>query len=352
MGKFSDPAVINHKPFFGLLCPGQGAQSPGMGCELLSHFPETRRIFEEASESIHFDLAHLVTSNDLAIVPTLESTEFAQPSILTTSYAWFSVLKEHCGLFTSAIWIGVGHSLGEYTALLIAESISLFDVVPLVRQRGQYMQQAVPHGEGGMLAILALDREILETICQDINNNHNRERTVDADTWMVGPANYNAPLQIVVSGTKDGLIALKTTLEKGVWKHHTFKPPKIIPLKVSAPFHSPLMEPAQKKLSSHLKNINWKTPTFPILHNVDNASHPASQIASILEAQITAPIDWVAAQKKALEYTNEYIELGPGKVLNGLLKRIDNQALCSTIDGYESFKKFEEQINLRRKTSL
>lgn len=282
--------------------PGQGSQSVGMLAELANDFKVVSTVFEEASDAIGYDIWKITQSDEAQ----LNQTEITQPALLTASIACLRVLQSETE-FTPHYF--AGHSLGEYTALVATNVISLGAGVKLVQARGQFMQQAVAPGEGAMYAIIGLDDDSIAKICAKIA----------ADTkQVVSPVNYNSPGQVVIAGTKVAAdlaaIALKAAGAK-----------RALPLSVSVPSHCALMKSASEKLQALLSAIQFKEPHTPVVNNVDVAvTHKVEEIKHALVRQLYLPVRWT----QSIEYlvaqgVSDCVEVGPGKVLTGLIKRID-----------------------------
>ena len=281
--------------------PGQGSQFVGMGKALHEAFPAAREVFGVADEALGFELSTLCFSGDLE---ELTRTENTQPALLTVSVAVQRVLASR-GVVPGVL---AGHSLGEYSALVAAGSIDLADAVRLVRSRGAYMQQAVPEGAGAMAAILGLDDAAVENACAD---------AAAATGAVVSPANYNSPGQVVVAGARAAVeAAAERAREAGARR--------ALLLNVSAPFHCALMRPAAERLAGDLGAARFVSPAVPVICNVDAVPlTDAAEIASALERQVTAPVRWVQdVQCMAAMGAEVFVEVGPGKVLSGLMKRI------------------------------
>lgn len=305
------------------LFPGQGSQFTGMSKVLKEAFPWTAEIYEEASDALKFDLYKLCADGPDS---ELQLTMNQQPAILTTSYAWFSVLKRALDFKPDA---ASGHSLGEYTAYLASGALTLTEAVKLVRLRGQLMQEAVPQGKGKMAAILGMEDLKVRMLC---------EMASHGDHSLVVAANFNAPSQVVIAGHT-------TAVDKATEitaSNPEFKARKVIPLNVSAPFHSPLMKPVAEKFEMHLKAVNWTPQKFGIVNNLDAKLRTDGSPVPILKDQINNPVLWTSCVQTLKDTGHtRYVEMGPGKVLTGLVKR--------TIDGVEQFsvesaddvKKFE-----------
>ena len=279
--------------------PGQGAQFPGMGKELYDQYDVAKDVFERADAALGFKLSDLIfggPSDELTL------TYNAQPALLTVSVAAAMVLEGQ-GLRPDMV---AGLSLGEYTALVVAGSLSLEDGVVITRKRGRYMQEACPPGQGSMAAIIGLPCAEVEAICYE-----------SSKLGVVTGANYNCPGQVVISGHKKAVDdACRRAQERGA---------KGVPLAVSAPFHCALMEPAAKRLSADLEKIEFKEPTVAVYSNVTGRrlSDPRG-VKDILIQQMTQPVLWqVDMENMILDGASGFIEVGPGKSLTGFGKRIN-----------------------------
>lgn len=308
------------------LFPGQGSQFAGMNRVLLDNFSFTTHVYEEASEAIKVDLKKLCLDGPDS---ELQLTANAQPAILTTSYAWFSVLKKALD-FAPAV--GAGHSLGEYSALTSSGAVSLADAVKLVRKRGELMQTAVPPGKGKMAAVLGLADEVILEICKAAS---------EGETSLVVPANFNAPSQVVVAGhagAVERFEKLASNPEKKEWKAR-----KVIPLNVSAPFHCPLMKKVAQDFEPYLKATKWNAPTFPVVSNLDGQIRKEGDLVPVLRDQIDHSVLWTKCIK-AIESNGQsvFIEMGPGKVLTGLVKRIATEPKLFNLETIEDFKNLEK----------
>lgn len=287
-----------------LIFPGQGSQATGMGKSLSEAFPVARRTFEEADDALGAPLSRLCFEGPDS---ELEKTENTQPAILATSTAVFRVLRgERPDLVPS---FGAGHSLGELSALVAAGVLRFPDALRLVRERGRLMQQAVPIGEGAMSAILAVPPEVVTAVCGKVEAEHAGA--------VVRPANFNGPEQTVISGSKAGVDLASAALSA--------EGAKVMPLKVSAPFHSPLMAPAARGLEAALAPLELGLYRFPIVSNVEALpGQDNTRTKALLVEQVTAPVRWVEIVRfLASRGVTRALELGPGKVLAGLVKRID-----------------------------
>jgi [acyl-carrier-protein] S-malonyltransferase len=304
--------------------PGQGSQAVGMGKAMSEAFDVARQTFEEADEALDTPLSRMCFEGPEEV---LKRTEITQPALLTASIACARAF-EHCrpDLVPK---LRAGHSLGEWTALVDAGSISLADGVRSVRVRGRFMQQAVPEGIGSMAAVLGLSKEqVLEVLAR-----------IDQADAMVRAANYNAPEQIVISGHAAAVAdASKALLEAGARK--------VMPLHVSAPFHSPLMEPAGAALSAVLAQITIAPPSSPIVSNVtaEPNADPGS-VRALLVSQVSSPVRWVECVEKMAELgVTEAIEFGPGKVLTGLGRRIAKGIKFHAVETPDGLSKVSEAL--------
>jgi [acyl-carrier-protein] S-malonyltransferase len=292
------------------LFPGQGSQSVGMGRDFYDNFAIARHTFEEADDALGFSLSTLCFDGP---EERLRLTENTQPAIFTVSIAAQRVLAES-GIGPSYV---AGHSLGEYSANVAAGVLNFGDAVKTVRSRGQFMQEAVPAGEGAMAAILNLDADEVLKVCADVS----------AETGLVvAAANINSPSQIVVSGAAAAVDrAIVLAKERGARK--------AMPLAVSAPFHCPLMQPAQDRLAALLNAIPFADAKFPVAVNVDAALvSGADALRDALVRQVTGTVRWVESMQLLIAQKPDYfLEVGPGKVLTGLLRQIDRDRKCQHV---------------------
>jgi [acyl-carrier-protein] S-malonyltransferase len=287
------------------LCPGQGAQHVGMGRDLCAEFPVARRTFEEASTRLGEDLEALCFTGP---EETLTLTANAQPALLAMSIAIARVLGE----LGTAPQIAAGHSLGEWSALVIAGSLEFGDAIAAVRERGRFMQEAVAPGVGAMSALLGADLDVAAELC--------REASI-GEASLVVPANVNGAGQIVVAGHVAAVERLEALAKA--------RKVRSMRVKVSAPFHSPLMAPARERMAEILASLRIAPPRFPVLSNVDGEPHGEPQaIRAALEAQITAPVQWERCARVIAARAARAIEVGPGKVLGGLMRRIAPEFPC------------------------
>jgi len=299
------------------LFPGQGSQYSGMGKDLAENFPVARQVFEEANDALGFDLANMCFAGS---EDELKLTANTQPAILATSVAALRVLELETDLQPA---YAAGHSLGEYSALVAVGVLSLTDAVKTVRQRGTFMQEAVPVGAGAMAAIMGIDAPELMQLCQQA-----------AQGEVVAPANFNSPGQIVIAGHASAVErAMALAKEAGA--------KRALPLPVSAPFHSALMEPAAKRLAEVLDDVTVGEFKCPVVGNVEAAPYQQSErVKPLLVEQVCAAVRWDESVLKMsdLGVTN-YVEIGPGKVLSGLAKRIAKGSTVQNVADVGSLKK-------------
>ena len=299
-----------------LVFPGQGAQYTGMGKEFYENFKESREIFHRANEALGFDITKLCfegPDKDLSI------TKITQPALLTVCLAIYEVLKK-----TDTAAVMGGLSIGEYSALTAAGAMDFETAVQLVFKRGSYMQNAVPIGEGGMLALLGCTDEDAIAFCRDIT----------ARYGLLEPANFNCPGQIVAGGKSSAIdnaidIASKYSIKRAV------------KLQVSAPFHTSMLKPAGDRLKEELKKIKFKNPDRNIISNVDTAYYREGDIAEKLEKQVYNPVRWEACVRKMIaDGVNTFVEIGPGKTLSGFIKKTDKNVKAINIENIQGFNSY------------
>ncbi len=285
------------------LFPGQGSQAPGMGFELAEKFSSAREVFEEADAALGFPLSRLCFEGP---AEELQLTANTQPAILAVSVAAARVLEEK-GIRPDYV---AGHSLGEYSALVAVGSIALADAVQLVRKRGEYMQEAVPVGQGAMAALLGLEAGAVDEVCREA-----------AEDEVVSAANLNSPAQIVIAGHR-------AAVERAVELAKARGAKRAILLNVSAPFHCSLMKPAQDRLAVDLDAVAIGDPRVPLVNNADAAIvRTAEAVRDGLKRQVTSPVRWTDSMLALRrEGAGLFIEAGPGKVLSGLMRQIDREA--------------------------
>jgi len=296
---------------FGVVFPGQGSQRVGMLEEAAGAFSIVGDTFSEASDALGYDLWHLVSQGP---VEKLGLTEYTQPAILTASVALYRAFSEAHSFQPTA---GAGHSLGEYSALVCAGTLSLADGARLVRRRGAAMQDAVPVGVGAMAVVMGLDDDAVSDTCNSISS---------ADSF-VGGVNFNAPGQVVIAGHADAVDAAVVALKDAGAR-------RAMPLPVSAPFHTPLMQPAADVMQQAFEDATWATPQFPVVSNVDGSlQSDADSIRESLVKQISAPVLWTTCMATLREAgCTQFVECGPGNVLSGLSKRIDKSVPIKSIE--------------------
>ena len=298
------------------LFPGQGSQSVGMGKELAALYPVAREIFDEADAALGYKLSQLCFEGP---EEQLKLTEITQPAILTVSIAAFRVLQSK-GITPFYV---AGHSLGEYSAHVAAGTLSFADAVQTVRNRGKYMQEAVPVGVGAMAAVLALPIEKLQQVCEEA-----------AQGEICCAANLNSPDQTVISGSKAAVERAAELAKKAGAK-------RAIMLPVSAPFHCGLMQPAQDRLADDLAALPFYTPEVPVMCNVDaSLVTTAEQARQALIRQVTGAVRWDKSMRALIDLgINTFVEVGPGKVLCGLMKQIDRSRTCLNVEDEASLQK-------------
>jgi [acyl-carrier-protein] S-malonyltransferase len=307
------------------LFPGQASQYPGMGRNLWESFPESRAVFEEADRVLGFSISQLCFEGP---EDALKQTEYQQPAILTISIAAYRALEKR-GITPE---ITAGHSLGEYSALVAAGALEFSTAVKLVRQRGRYMQEAVPAGEGAMAAILGLPPAEVAEICKKAANGD-----------VAAPANLNAPEQTVISGTA---AAVKRAVE--IASQSGAK--RTVILNVSAPFHCDLMMPAQKRLEPDLRGAKFSALRIPLVTNVDAEGITSGEEArEALIRQVTLPVRWLDSVREMIDRgVNIFVEVGPGKILSGLLRQIDRSVRCFNVEDAASLQVTLEKITQAR----
>ncbi len=306
------------------LFPGQGAQKVGMGSELFEQSPKAKEVFQRADDALGFSISKLCfdgPESELAL------TKFTQPAIVATSVATLEAWREAQGPLPQPAFVA-GHSLGEYSALVAAGSLSVEDAVRVVHIRGTAMQEAVPEGEGAMAAIMGGDAQAVIHLC---------EAAAEGD--CLAPANFNAPGQIVIAGSK-AAVERAVALSKD-------RSLKAILLKVSAPFHCKLMKPAAERVAQALSAIEVRAPEIPVVANVTaQPNSSAEQVRELLIKQVDSAVLWQESVAwMRTQGVTRAVELGPGKVLAGLVKRIDKSVSVVSVGGPEEFSQLREFLD-------
>jgi len=301
-----------------IIFPGQGSQKAGMASEFQGNFKIVKDIFERGDEALNFSLSKIILNGS---DEDLKKTEITQPAILITSFAIFSVLKKEFNYDLSKTKYIAGHSLGEYSALVASDSLSLEDGLKLVHERGKLMQAAVPQGEGAMLAVMGLDINELDSLIKKFDKK-----------GICEIANDNSPGQIILSGDKQTLVAFSNYL-KVEKKRSIFLP-------VSAPFHCTLMKPAAERMKLYLEKTNFKNPNIQLISNVTALPvEKDSNIKDLLYKQIFSQVRWRESVNFMINNNiNDFIEIGPGKVLSGLVKRTNDKVLTKSITKIDDIK--------------
>ena len=305
---------------FSVLFPGQGSQSPGMAKIFYENFEYVKSLFQEADDLLKNSISKLVLEGPK---DKLDLTENTQPAIFLVSYSIFQVLKKETSFDLNSAKYFAGHSLGEYSALACAEALTFSQTIQLLQKRGQAMQSAVPKGQGGMLAVLGSDVEKINEIIES-----------NKDKFICYVANDNSVGQIVVSGNNQDLDNFSSELKNNNIKN--------IKLPVSAPFHCKLMDSATKIMNEEISKIEFNSPKVEIISNVtaEPTNEPA-KIKELLVSQIEKPVRWREIVNYMIDKNiNKFIEIGPGKVLSGLVKRINRNVELLQINDLEDLKKF------------
>jgi len=306
-----------------ILFPGQGSQIVGMGSEFYNNFPSVKKLFEEADEKLNFRISKIILEGPES---ELKLTQNTQPSILLVSYSIYTILKDEFNFNMEKVKYFAGHSLGEYSALLCANALSFQDALYLLFERGKSMQDAVPVGKGGMLAILGSEIEEINSYIDKVSS-----------PGVCEVANDNAQGQIIVSGNIESIEELKNILKKNK--------KKCITLPVSAPFHCSLMNPAADKMKEKISLVNFKKPEFEIVGNVTALPTTSPEnIKKFLVQQIFSRVRWresiIFMEKNKIK---DFIEIGPGKVLTGLVKRIIPNTNCFSINSIDDIKNLNHE---------
>jgi len=302
-----------------LIFPGQGSQSVGMGQDLYKTFDLVKKIFKEADEKLNYSISKIILEGPDS---DLKLTKNTQPAILTVSYSIFKLITEEFNIQIKDIKYFAGHSLGEYSALVSSNSLSFSDAVYLLHERGKSMQDAVPEGKGSMLAVMGSKIEDLEKYIEGMGK----------DKGVCEIANDNSDSQVILSGDKTAIDEISKILKSNKKKS--------IFLPVSAPFHCSLMNPAAKIMEDKINQTNFKNPLVDLVSNVTAQSvRDSEKIKSLLVRQIFSKVRWRESVLFMIKNgVNEFIEIGPGKVLSGLVKRISDKVLSKSINTIEDIK--------------
>jgi [acyl-carrier-protein] S-malonyltransferase len=313
-------AIDNQK--LAMLFPGQGSQAPGMGKDLAERFPEARQVFEEADDALGFAISRLCFEGP---AEDLQLTENTQPAILTTSVAALRAMQA-AGFPTPAFV--AGHSLGEYSALVCSGALSLADAVRTVRARGQFMQVAVPVGTGAMAAVIGGELADIERVCAEAGGDQ-----------ICSTANLNSPNQVVIAGNTEA-VDRAIELLKGVAK-------RAIKLNVSAPFHCALMKPAQDQLEVELEKLTFSDAAPPVITNVDAREKTAGgELRDALVRQVSAPVRWIESMQLLMQNgVTTVVEVGPGKVLSGLMRQISRDVKCLNVEDAASLEATKTELS-------
>ena len=308
---------------FSIVFPGQGSQSIGMMSELAEQHPLVKEVFIEASDALDVDLWAMTQQGP---TESLQQTENTQPALLTAGVAAWRVWQELGGPKPA---IMAGHSLGEYTALVCAGALTFADGVALVRDRGRYMQDAVPEGEGGMAAVLGLEDDVVREVC-----------AAAAQGDVLQAVNFNAPGQVVIAGSAAAIVRGAEQLKAAGAK-------RALPLPVSIPAHSSLMSPASERLAERIATVDLTMPEIPVLHNCNvQVAENSQQIAANLVTQLDSPVRWVESIETIHQQgIDNFIESGPGRVLGGMIKRIVKGIAIGCIEKPDAYADLIETVN-------
>ncbi|HKB64896.1 MAG TPA: ACP S-malonyltransferase [Pyrinomonadaceae bacterium] len=296
--------------------PGQGSQYPGMGKDLFDNFPGAARLFEELNEALHFSVSQLCFEGS---PEDLQLTENTQPAIFSVSAAAFQAMEAQG--FPRPDFVA-GHSLGEYSALFAAQSLTAADAVRTVRSRGLYIQEAVPVGTGAMAAVIGAGLSEIEKACAEAEQGQ-----------ICAPANINSASQVVIAGNTEAVDRASELLRNGGAK-------RVLKLNVSAPFHSALMMPAQERLAFDLAGVEFGDLAIPLVTNVDAAIIRTGAAArDALVRQVSSPVRWLESMELLIrEGVDSFVEIGPGKVLSGLMRQISREVKCFNVEDAASLK--------------
>jgi [acyl-carrier-protein] S-malonyltransferase len=304
--------------------PGQGSQHPGMGKNLVENFPAVTQLFEELDDALNFSISRLCFEGS---AEELQLTENTQPAMFAVSAIVLRTMESEG--FPSPDFVA-GHSLGEYSALFAARSVTAVDAIRTVRSRGRYMQEAVPVGVGAMAAVIGAELEVITAACAEA-----------AQGQVCAPANINSPSQVVIAGNTEAVDRASELLRNRGAK-------RVLKLNVSAPFHSALMMPAQKRLATDLEQIDFANLATPLVTNVDaQVIGEGSEAAEALVRQVSAPVRWLQSMELLIdEGVDTFIEVGPGKILTGLMRQISRQVKCFNVEDVDSLKNTGASIGI------
>lgn len=296
--------------------PGQGSQHPGMGKTLVENFPVAARLFEELNDALHFSVSRLCFEGT---AEELQLTENTQPAILSVSVAALRVMQTEG--FPVPDYVA-GHSLGEYSALVNTQSLVVTDAVKIVRARGRYMQEAVPLGVGAMAAVIGGELKDIEQVCAEASQGQ-----------VCAPANINSPGQVVIAGNSEAVERASELLKNGIAK-------RVVKLNVSAPFHSALMMPAQERLAAELEDFVFDDLKVPLVTNVDaTLIRQSNEAREALIRQVSSAVRWLESMQLLISQgVDTFVEVGPGKVLSGLMRQISREVRCFNVEDAASLK--------------
>ena len=302
-----------------LLFPGQGSQKVGMGAEFYKEFEIVRKIFNEADDKLGYPISKLILEGP---EEKLQLTKNTQPAILTVSYSIFRILQQEFGFDFNSFKFFAGHSLGEYSALVCSKSLNFSDALYLLHERGKAMQEAVPVGKGSMIAVIGMKTSEIENLLKQI----------DQKLGVCEIANDNSNGQVIISGNRESVELFENLLKE--------KKIKSIPLKVSAPFHCSLMKPAANKMEDKINNVNFASPFLEVINNVTAVPETKSDnLKKLLIKQIYSTVRWRESIEKMHETgVKNFVELGPGKVLSGMVKRSFKDVNCFSINSIADIK--------------
>ena len=305
--------------------PGQGSQSVGMLSDYAKTWPQIKETFQQASDVLGYNCWDIVCNGPLE---KINKTEITQPLVLAADIAVMRVMAQQCMLMPMVF---AGHSLGEYAALVAAQSLTFEDAIKLVSKRGQLMQAAVPEGEGAMAAIIGLNDDVVIQVCEQVSKDIGEP---------VEAVNFNSPGQVVIAGATAAVTkAMEALKEEGA--------KRALPLPVSVPSHSSLMKPAADELAIYLKGVSINKPKVQVIHNVDAMSHDEPDaIREALVKQLYNPVQWTHTIQIITDGADVVVECGPGKVLGGLTRRINKEVASFSLDSMAAMQKFLDSMSI------